>query len=50
VALRLAKAGYGGGDPARILEMRADLVLAAVQYENFSREYEAAYIDLNKGK
>jgi len=49
VALRLAKAGYCGGDPSKVLEMRADLALAAIQYETFTRDYEAAFIELNKG-
>lgn len=48
VALRLAKEGYGGGDPERILKMRADTVLAALQYEAFLGDYERAYIELNR--
>lgn len=48
IALRLAKAGYAGGDPERILKMRADIVIAALQYEGFIGDYEAAYIELNR--
>lgn len=48
IALRLAKAGYAGGDPERILKMRADFVLAAIQYEKFVKDYEGAFIELNK--
>jgi hypothetical protein len=48
IALRLAKAGYAGGDPERVLKMRADIVLAAIQYEKFVSDYENAFIELNK--
>lgn len=48
VALRLAKAGYGGGDPERVLKMRADFVIAAMQYEAFLAEYERAFVELNR--
>lgn len=48
VALRLAKAGYAGGDPERVLKMRADTVIAAIQYEAFINDYERAYIELNR--
>lgn len=48
VALRLAKAGYAGGDPERVLKMRADLVLAALQYESFINDYERAYVEINR--
>lgn len=48
MALRLARAGYGGGDPERIMHMRADYVLAMLQFEIGSAEYEEAYITLNQ--
>jgi len=48
IALRLAKAGYAGGDPERVLKMRADMVISAIQYEAFINEYERAYIELNR--
>jgi len=47
IALRLAKAGYGGGDPNRILAMPVDIVMAMIQYEIFLNQYEKAYIKLN---
>ena len=47
VALRLASAGYCGGDPERVLGMRADLVLAALQYEVFKGEYERVFVAIN---
>lgn len=48
MALRLARQGYGGGDPRVILDMPTDIVLAAVQYENFLTDYESAYVELNR--
>lgn len=30
--------------------MRSDIVVAALQYEQFLADYEAAYMDLNRGK
>ena len=50
VALRLAKAGYGGGDPERILCMRADRVLELLEYESYHADYERAWLDLNREK
>ena len=48
VSLRLASVGYCGGDPEKVLEMRADLVIAALQYELFKTNYEREYIALNR--
>jgi len=48
VALRLASAGYCGGDPEKVLDMRADLVTAALQYEVFKADYERQYVELNR--
>jgi hypothetical protein len=50
VALRLAREGYCGGDPEKVLQMRADLVMAAVQYENYRAEYERTFVELNREK
>jgi hypothetical protein len=49
IALRLAREGFGGGDPERILAMRADLVLDAWEYINFQADYEETVAELNKG-
>jgi hypothetical protein len=46
VALRLSKAGYGR--PDEVLKMRTDLVMAAVHYEIFLKEYERAFWEMNK--
>lgn len=50
IALRLAKEGFCGGDPERILKMRVDLVVASVEYVAFCGDYEKAFIELNKGE
>lgn len=48
VALRLAKGGWWGGDPGKILLAPADEVLNAVEYEQFKADFENAVIELNK--
>ena len=48
VALKLAKAGYGGGDPEKVLNMPVGIVLAMIQFEKFQAQYERAFIDLNQ--
>lgn len=47
-AMRLASSGWWGGNPERILRAPADVVIAALQYEDFKSDYEAAYIELNR--
>lgn len=49
-ALRLAKSGYWQGDPGLIMKAPANLVLAALQYEDFVSDFERATFDLNKGE
>jgi len=48
VALRLAKEGYLGGDPIRILQYPADMVLAMVEYSGFLIDYRDTYMRLNE--
>lgn len=48
MALVLAKAGYWGGDPGRILAAPVDEVLAAYQYEMFTKDLESTIMELNK--
>ena len=50
IAFRLAKAGYGGGNPETILEMPVDIVMGLVQYEVFTAEYETQFIKINSPK
>lgn len=45
VAIRLAK--VWGCRPDEVLDTRCDLVVAALQYEVFCNDFEAAYIALN---
>lgn len=47
IVLRLAKAGYGGGNPEVIENMSVDWVLKMFHYENFCSDYENEYINLN---
>lgn len=49
MALRLAKAGYWGGEPGRVLRAPTDEVIAAMQYENFCGDFERASYEMNKG-
>jgi hypothetical protein len=48
IALRLAKAGYWGGDPEKVLSAPADMVISAMQYEMYQQEYERTWVELNK--
>jgi hypothetical protein len=49
VALRLAKAGWWGGDVAAVEAAPVDDVLDAAEMESCARDFEAAYIELNRG-
>jgi hypothetical protein len=46
--LKLAKAGYGGGDPKRIGQMDVKWVIYMLQYEGFCNDWETEYLNLNK--
>ncbi len=48
VALRLAKAGYYGGDPGAVLAGRVDHILALIEFERFTIEYQDVEYELNK--
>jgi len=48
--MKLAKAGYYGGNPDAVLEAPLNTVLAIIQYENFTRDVESAFRDLNQGE
>jgi len=48
MAFNLARSGYFGGDPEKVLAARVDLVLAAHEYEQFRSEYESVEYELNK--
>ena len=47
IAYRLARLGFFGGDPSKVLNAPADIVQMAIDYVTFEADYEAAYIDLN---
>lgn len=46
--MMLARAGWWGGDPGRVLRAPAHEVLTAAQYEVFSHDYESTMIEMNK--
>lgn len=48
MALRLAREGFGGGDPEKVLDMPTDLVLAAWELITFQSEYEETALEINK--
>ena len=48
IALRLARAGYGGGDPEKILEMKVSTVLNMFHYERFVDDYQVAFTEMNR--
>ncbi len=50
MGLRLAKAGYGGGDPEKVLNMTVGWVTAMLQFEAFMPIYERTFVEINKGK
>lgn len=50
MALSLAKAGYCQGDPAKILDLQVDIVLAMIEYESFRNDYQNVEYEINKPK
>jgi hypothetical protein len=48
ICLKLAKAGYGGGNPETIGQMSPDWVIKILDYENFCGDWEEEYLNLNK--
>lgn len=49
LALRLAKEGWWGGDPGKVLTAPVDEVLDALAYDNFRSTYESEMVRLNRG-
>lgn len=50
IVQRLAREGIGGGDPERLLRMRADRVLGAWEYSTFLATFDETAMELNKGE
>lgn len=48
MALKLAKDGWWGGDPGKVLAAPVDEVLDAFAYESFRADYESEMIRLNR--
>jgi hypothetical protein len=48
IALRLARAGYWGGDPCAVKAAPVGEVLTALEYETFCGDYEAADYEMQR--
>lgn len=48
LALRLAKGGWYGGNPGKILKAPAEHVMLAIQYDDFVAKYEKEMMNLNR--
>lgn len=46
--MRLAKAGYFGGDPVAVMNAPVDVVQSILDYEIFEGDYKAEYAELNR--
>lgn len=46
-AIRLAKAGYFGGNPQNVLTSPVDIVESVIDYEQFEADYHEEYMALN---
>lgn len=47
-ALHLARAGYCGGDPEKIMQMSVGWVVRTAQFEKYCVDYERTFIELNR--
>lgn len=50
IALKLAAAGFFGGDPEKVMSARVDWVINALDYNHFKNEFERVYYVINKPK
>jgi hypothetical protein len=50
IAISLAGEGYCGGDPEKVLAMRADIVVHAMNFEVFKKQFQDAFLELNKAE
>ena len=48
--MKLAKEGYGAGDPEKVMRMRVDTVMMIMQFEGFTVDYGAEFMALNTKK
>lgn len=48
MALRLAEAGYAGGDPEKVMQMTVGWVVTSIQFQKHKADYERTYIELNR--
>ncbi len=50
IALKVAKLGYYGGNPEKVMQAKASWVFSVLEYENFLADYENTEYDLNKAE
>jgi hypothetical protein len=48
ICLRLAKDGYGGGNPESIQDWKTETILSVLEYTTFLNDYEATLYEINK--
>ena len=48
ISLRLAREGFWGGSPEKVLRAPTEQVLNAWEFVNFQNEYEETLVELNK--
>ncbi len=48
IAIRIARAGYYGGDPSKVRQASIDDVFRVLDYENFLSEYEFTEYKINE--
>jgi len=48
MSLRLAREGFGGGDPAKVMSMPTNTVFEAWEFVNFQSEYEETVREMNR--
>lgn len=48
IAIKLAKQGFFQGDPEKVLNARADIVLALVDFEIFDNKFQKLFVEINR--
>jgi hypothetical protein len=47
VAMKLAEAGYYGGDPEKVMQAPVNIVLGIISFRRFQMEWDSVYHALN---
>ena len=48
ICLKIAKAGYWGGDPYKVSKATPDWIIKTLDYQNFCNDYEQQLHTLNR--